>query len=279
MMIRILVLLLLPLQMMAHPGVGIVEDSRGNVYYTDLKQVWQITPGGKKSVVVKNVHTHELYIDENDNLYGEHLWYEGEATNTWGHFVWKRSPDGTYVKVIPDQKGFLENYSFVRDHFGRMYWAYRTKECQHVMRLNPNQTTTELGDECLENIHSMTASKSGNVYVLDNHEVKKVNTQGHTSTIADLRRTTKKNSAKGEDLLSGIALDEAQNLYVADYSERCVKKITPDGRVSVLTTTAAPWSPSGMLAAKDGSLYVLENSENNEVRVEKITPHGERTVL
>jgi hypothetical protein len=32
----------------AHPGVGIVQDSRGNVFYTDAKQVWRITPDGKK---------------------------------------------------------------------------------------------------------------------------------------------------------------------------------------------------------------------------------------
>jgi hypothetical protein len=25
-----------------HPGVGIVQDSRGNVFFTDLKQVWKI---------------------------------------------------------------------------------------------------------------------------------------------------------------------------------------------------------------------------------------------
>ena len=64
----------------AHPGVGIVQNSRGTVFYTDLKQVWKITPNGEKSVAVPNVHSHELCLDADDNLYGEHLWYEGEAT-------------------------------------------------------------------------------------------------------------------------------------------------------------------------------------------------------
>lgn len=31
----------------AHPGIGIVMDSKGNVFYTDLKQVWKIDPLGK----------------------------------------------------------------------------------------------------------------------------------------------------------------------------------------------------------------------------------------
>lgn len=31
---------------LAHPGIGIVMDSKGNVFYTDLKQVWKISPDG-----------------------------------------------------------------------------------------------------------------------------------------------------------------------------------------------------------------------------------------
>jgi hypothetical protein len=72
------ILLLLPLTGYAHPGVGIVKDSKGNIYYTDLKQVWKIT-NGKRAVVVPDVHTHELYIDVNDNLFGEGGYYDDQA--------------------------------------------------------------------------------------------------------------------------------------------------------------------------------------------------------
>src|SRR5690606_18864547 len=99
--------LLIAVCVIAHPGVGIVMDSNGNVFYTDLKQVWQIDPKGKKSVVVRNVHTHELYMDEQDDLYGEHLWYNGEKLDTWGHYVWKEAVDVKFEKIIPDREGFL----------------------------------------------------------------------------------------------------------------------------------------------------------------------------
>ena len=71
----------------AHPSVSIIMAGRGNVYYSDLKQVWKIDVHDKKAIVVQNVHTHELYLDKDDNLYGEHLWYNGETANTWGHYV------------------------------------------------------------------------------------------------------------------------------------------------------------------------------------------------
>src|SRR5262245_18803239 len=96
----------------AHPGVGIVQDSRGNVFFTDLKQVWKIAPDGDKSVAVPNVHTHELCLDPDDNLYGEHLWYEGDATSKWSHRVWRLKRDGTLSEVIPIREGFVRDYSF-----------------------------------------------------------------------------------------------------------------------------------------------------------------------
>ena len=77
-----LTFLLICLVAEAHPGIGIVEDSKGNIFYTDLEKVWKISKDGTKKVVVNNVHTHELYIDETDNLFGEHLWYNGDQKNT-----------------------------------------------------------------------------------------------------------------------------------------------------------------------------------------------------
>jgi hypothetical protein len=76
--------------LLAHPGVGIVMDSKGNVFYTDTERVLKIDASGRKSVVIPNVHTHELFLDANDNLFGEHLWYEG-SNNTWHHYVWRYS--------------------------------------------------------------------------------------------------------------------------------------------------------------------------------------------
>src|SRR5574341_836477 len=104
------IFLLLTPSVSAHPGIGLVMDSRGNVFYTDLKQVWKISPEGKKSIAVHNVHTHELYIDADDCLYGEQLWSEDGATNKWRHYVWKLHTDGTLEQVIKPREGFRVNY-------------------------------------------------------------------------------------------------------------------------------------------------------------------------
>ncbi len=107
---------------LAHPGIGIVKDSKGNIYYTNLEHVLKISADGRKTIAVKNVHTHQLYMDKQDNLYGQHSMYSGEATNEWSHYVWKLNAKGKLDTIIKHTKGFyIENFSFVQDDAGNLY--------------------------------------------------------------------------------------------------------------------------------------------------------------
>src|SRR5687768_16174030 len=88
----------------AHPGVGIVMDRQGYVFYTDLQHVWRIAPNGGKSIAVRDVHTHELSMDGAGNLFGEDSEYLGG--DRWRTRVWRRAPDGRMTDVIPWTDGF-----------------------------------------------------------------------------------------------------------------------------------------------------------------------------
>ena len=117
---------LMPAAARAHPAVGIVRDRDGNIFYSDTARVWRINPQGVKSIAVDNVHTHELWLDAEGNLYGEHLWYEGGATHKWAHRVWKLARNGTLSDLIPARSGLREDYRdffFARDRNGVMYWV------------------------------------------------------------------------------------------------------------------------------------------------------------
>ena len=106
----------------AHPGTGIVQNEKGEIFYTDLSKVWKVTKDGSKKVVaVPNVHTHDLALDPIDNLYGEHLWYDESLKAKWGHFIWKYERLGKFSKVVQDTEGFRVDYSFNRDEKGWMY--------------------------------------------------------------------------------------------------------------------------------------------------------------
>lgn len=275
------ILLLFVLPAFAHPGVGIVKDQKGNVYYTDLTHVWKIDATGSKSIAVRNVHTHELFLDEQDNLFGEHLWYNGEAANTWGYYVWKLSSTGELQKIIPKTIGFRDNYSFVQDHLGRMYWTNGERGCQHLTRKNRDETETVLGTTCLSNVRWMTASSSGNIFLIDQGDLKKVDSHGQVSLIAnDLPQSRWSQFFVNENhYLGGLALDKQQNIYVADFSGRNVKKIGLNGVVTIVAETSIPWSPTGLLVDDNGDLWMLEYSITNDARVELRRADGSRTIF
>ncbi len=114
----------------SHPGIGIVCDSQGNIYYTDLNQVWKVTPGGDKSIYVPHVHTHELFINGEDELIGEDAWYEGEDTDKWGFAVWKKTIGRELDFLIDTTEGFLfeHPFGFVQDEMGNMYWREKKRK-------------------------------------------------------------------------------------------------------------------------------------------------------
>ena len=259
----------------AHPAVSVAIDSRGNVFYSDLEQVWRIAPDGRKTIAVPNVHTHELSIDAADNLYGEHLWYEGEKTNQWGHRVWKRSPDGTIVNVIPPARGFRTSYTFQRDRAGNMYWIEGSK----VRRRLPNGGIETVAQGKFRDPRWMIATRDGTVYFIDVRDLVRVS-GGTITTLA--RNLSEPDVVRapfgGRHSLMGLWTDARGNVYVADAAGGEVKRVDGRGRVSVIAESSWPWSPTGGAFAPNGDLWLLECSITNRVRVRRITSGGRETV-
>ena len=131
---------------------------------------------------------------------------------------------------------------------------------------------------------------AGNVYVADtsNHTIRKITAAGVVSTLAGLAGTT--GSADGTGSAArfyepyGVAVDSAGNVYVADYSNNTIRKISSTGVVSTLAgvagsfgsadgtgTNARLFDPLGVAVDSAGNVYVADTF-NNTIR--KITPSG-----
>jgi sugar lactone lactonase YvrE len=257
----------------AHPGIGIVRDAQGNVFYTDLKQVWRIDPAGRRSVVVPSVHTHELALDAAGNLYGEHLWYEGEKTDKWGHRVWRRSPEGKVTDVIPAREGFPHDYSFVRDGKGDMFWVERQPKVVFRKTTAAGRTSDLANCGDCRDVRWQAMGGDGTLYFTDAGDLRSLGPDGKLKTLA--QRLQRPGEAQ---LLMGIWTDARRGVYVADYGHRAVKRIEPGGKVTVVARSRFPWAPSGGLMTADGTLWLLENSVTNTVRVRRIAPGGKETV-
>ena len=256
----------------AHPGIGIVKDSKGNIYYTDLKQVWKIALDGSKTPVITGVHTHELHIDEHDNLYGEHLWYNGESKDTWGHYVWCLKNTGELVKEIEPTEGFLTNYSFARDSVGNMYWVERFTTSR-IMKKSKTGKITKLIEVKFGFIGWLTCAKNGSLYFTENNKLRRLSPDGRLETLAEnIGSKSTDFSMMGRNYDSyGIWTDAAHNIYLAMIDSKNVIRIGNDGKVETVIHTNSMWTICSGIFDNKGNLWVLENSATNEVRARKIT--------
>jgi hypothetical protein len=247
-------LTLLALRVDAHPSVSVVIDSKGNIYYSDLKQVWRVAPGGATSVVVPNVHAHELYLDSHDNLYGEHLWYEGDATKKFDHYFWRRSPEGKIDRIVAAHETFQNERdpSLVRDRAGNEYWADRTRKA--IMK-----GSTVLAPGPFRDIRWLMATPEGTVYFVDALDLVRVTPDGRASVIARGLSTENMFDNSGvHNQIMGLWTDRAGNVYAADSKDNVVKRVTPGGAVSVVAKSHWPWEVSGGAFAPNGDLWLLE---------------------
>jgi glucose/arabinose dehydrogenase len=85
----------------------------------------------------------------------------------------------------------------------------------------------------------------------------------------------------------GISSTPDGILFVADNHNNCIKKITPNGRTSILCgsyagfkdgqgTQAQFFRPAGMTFTPDGTLYVADSGNN---RIRRVTTDGTVTTL
>ncbi len=139
----------------------------------------------------------------------------------------------------------------------------------------------------------VAVNSAGDVIVADtdNNEIRMITPAGVVTTVAG---STTKGSANGTGSAAsfyhptGVAVDAAGNIYVADYGNNEIRKITPAGVVTTLagSTTqgsangtgsqASFFQPAGVAADASGTVYVADNL-NNEIR--EITPAGVVTTL
>jgi len=267
-LLAVVLLSLAPLTASAHPGVGIVRDRQGNVFYSDLVHIWRIDPAGRKSIAVRDVHSHELAMDSAGNLYGEDSRYQGG--DRYRHRIWKRLPDGRVVDVVPWRDGFWRAYGFTSDAFGAMYWVTcPDRVCTIKRRALNGLVSSVVPDKPFgSQINLIAAGPDASIYLVDGGDLRVITRAGRMET-----------RARGVgSALMGMLPDSGESVLVASYGTRAVLRVNARGTVDTVATTPAPWGPSGVMRAPNGDLWLLEYSTTNEAHVRRVGRDGRSTV-
>jgi sugar lactone lactonase YvrE len=243
-----------------------------------------------------------LYVVESMNCTIRKFSQTGVVTTLAGLAGIAGSADGTGGAA-----GFNYPQGIAADRAGNLYVADASN---HVIRkATPDGVVTTLAGKAREpgwadgtgsaasfNVPAGVAvDGTGNVYVADsgNCTIRKVSQAGVVTTLAGLARTYGSADGTGSDARfaypAGVAVDSSGNIYVADWGNQTIRKVTQAGVVTTLaglnrspgsadgTGSAARFSyPRGVAADSADNLYVPD-TYNHTIR--KVTLNGVVTTL
>lgn len=152
----------------------------------------------------------------------------------------------------------------------------------------------DLQSASFANPYKTAVDKNGNIYVVDNgsHRVRKIDfSTNQVSTLAGGGTTAAFEDGQGSaarfNTLTGIAVDNDLNVYVADAVNHAIRKITPTGKVTTLAGNGTAGivdgvypnvrlnRPTAVCIGKDGFLYAADRFGQ---RIRKIDIRTGRTI-
>lgn len=245
---------------------GIAPDPYGNLYITDDHIIRKIAPDGSVTTVAglagqqgsadgtgstaRFKTPRGLIVDPRGNVF---------VADTWNHTIRKITPAGVVSTVA-----------------GLAGTSGSTDGPADVARFNAPD------DVALDHL--------GNLYIADcqNQTIRKMTPDRQVTTLAG--KAGERGSADGKGSAArlshpcGVGTDTSGNVYVADFENQTIRKITPDGLVSTLAGlagsrgavdgvgSAARFSnPNRVVVGPSGDIFV---AESHSPTVRRVSPSG-----
>jgi sugar lactone lactonase YvrE len=267
---------------------GEVVDGAGNIYVADSgnKAIRKVTPTGAVTTLVTGgvlVSPYGLALDNAKNFY---------VADYGAGAILKVTQVGTEWKSSILASGFGAPYGVAVDGATNLYVADSGASLiQKLAQVGTNWVVTTIaGPAGFDHPCGVAVDRATNIYVAGGsnniiYRISPVGTNWIVTTLAGMAGVAGTNDGMGAkaqfDFPTGVAVDAATNLYIADQSNSTIRKVTPLGTNWVVTTLAGSadtsgtndgtgsaaqfYFPGGVAIDAAGDLYVAD-SQNNRIR-------------
>lgn len=286
---------------------AMTSDANGNIYVADYQShvIRMLTPAGvlttiagtgqagyldekspnamfnRPAGIVYRAVNNSLYVTDNANHCIRRIDLSSDVVTTLAGF-----PQAGYADGTGGQAQFNGPFGLGIDAAGNLYVGdinnvrlRRVTQAGVVSTLAGNGQTgfadgTGVAAQ-FNGIAGVTVDNAGIIYVADglNHRIRRVTQQGVVTSIAGNGTTGFVNgtgTAARFNIPYGVACDASGNIYVADFTNHSIRRVTPQG---VVTTTAGTGTsgliegngatarfnqPTGLTVAPNGNIYVAD---------------------
>ena len=299
-----------------HP-FGVTVDGSGTVYVADFGNhtIRKVTPAGVVTTVVGSAGAPgsvdgtgsdarfrlpaAVALDGSGNLY---------VADTYNYTIRKVTPAGVVTTLAGsagargsvDGTGSAARFDLpaglALDGSGNLYVSDRNNHT--IRKVTPAGVVTTLAGTAgapgsadgtgpaarFDKPQGLALDGSGNLYVADrnNHTIRKVTLAGVVTTLAGTAGSAGSADATGSaarfDLPFGLTVDSAGIVYVADWNNHTIRRVTPGGVVTTVAGTAGSSGcadgtgadvrfnlPRGVAVDGSGRLYVAD-TDNHTIR-------------
>ena len=257
---------LVMLRLTSHPdaihaqvGSAIAADSNARVYFIDAirNRLWKVDPDGHLTTLSVRVRHHDqIALNPKGAVWFVHGFFPSEMR--WS--LRGVSPDGSFHDVDrPTRIPVFSGSMLAMDDALNIYWVSLTE----LVRVTPDDSLSVWARPV-----EMTDARFGilgpdsALYVADSNRVLRVPKSGPEAVLAgsyDAGYADAPGPGARFNRPTGLAVDSGGNVYVADYGNRRLRKISRSGVATTLVEEPWPWIPTGVAVA-GGDVYLLERA-------------------
>ena len=279
--ISTLLILIVPVAALAHPGGGLIALDANTVIFGDsmYNSIWRLEKGKKAQALVKNFHAHWTTRGLDGQIYSESFGEIGGAAFRIDLYTGKR------VKVAEESD--IGNLAFAVGKQGEIIFQ---KGTQIMERSRGGKVTRfrRMGDVAqgqppLQQVIAYSWATDGTLYLSDGGHLRRVGSDGVVRLVARIDGKLiepKIWNSTGAPRIWSIARDDQKRIYMALPDIGHVVRLDPDGSQHVVDRSVGGWRVTAVATFGD-AVFMLESSDstNDGQRVRVIRGSGKAELM